>query len=343
MRPVRRAGLVLALLVLAAMPVGAGATGHGPLAMLAFAGLFLLANAVIRPASVTLSLLLPQAMTAAAFAALLVGLGQGMRATAGIATDTALFGWVFAGAWAAVLARLVWPPKMTDRLAGGAETALREVHRRGEAMRRRRNPASAEPGRSSARAPAPATPNTNEQGATASRAAKEADPGRKGRAPDPALAEGLARLDALPEDGAPDADLRDALDTLSAAGPPDRVVAALFERGRPDRPARDRRALALHVTAPAVAEARSGMGDPAAAFEEIVASADAASLGTFLSHALALLEEMPEARTDMPEVARLLEISDQIDATHEAEAELLVTLAHLIEDLSLAAERGADA
>ncbi|RDC74808.1 hypothetical protein DLJ49_02155 [Rhodovulum sp. 12E13] len=134
----RRAGLIFAMLVFVAMPVGAGASGHASLAMLGFAGLFLLGNAVMRPTSVRLDApgdLAVQAVTAAAFAALLVGLGQSLRALAGIEGRVELFGWLFAGAWALVLARIVWPPGLTDRAARSAEAALREVHRAGERAR----------------------------------------------------------------------------------------------------------------------------------------------------------------------------------------------------------------
>ncbi len=134
----RRAGLIFAMLVFVAMPVGAGASGHASLAMLGFAGLFLLGNAVMRPASVRLDApgdLAVQAVTATAFAALLVGLGQSLRALAGIEGSVELFGWLFAGAWALVLARIVWPPGLADRAARSAEAALREVHRAGERAR----------------------------------------------------------------------------------------------------------------------------------------------------------------------------------------------------------------
>ena len=102
----RRAGLVLAGLTFVAMPVGAGASGHGALAMLAFAGLILLGNAVMRPGSVRLDVpgqLALQALTAAAFAALLVGVGQTLRALAQIDGGVDLIGWLIAGAWALVL------------------------------------------------------------------------------------------------------------------------------------------------------------------------------------------------------------------------------------------------
>ncbi len=134
----RRAGLIFAMLVFVAMPVGAGASGHASLAMLGFAGLFLLGNAVMRPASMRLDApgdLAVQAVTATAFAALLVGLGQSLRALVGIEGSVELFGWLFAGAWALVLARIVWPPGLADKAARSAEAALREVHRAGERTR----------------------------------------------------------------------------------------------------------------------------------------------------------------------------------------------------------------
>jgi hypothetical protein len=162
--------------------------------------------------------------------------------------------------------------------------------------------------------------------------------------PSPALAAALARLDRLPTLGATEADLAAALETLSHAAPPDAVFAQLAARATPEGAERDRRALVRHATDPSVAERQAGAGEPAAAFEAIVAAADAVSLAEFATLSLALLEEMPAARGDYPTVARLLEIADQIEAEHETEAELLVALAHELEDLALEAEdNGADA
>jgi hypothetical protein len=162
--------------------------------------------------------------------------------------------------------------------------------------------------------------------------------------PSPALAAALARLDRLPTLGATEDDLAAALAALADAAPPDAVSAQLAARATPDGPERDRRALLRHATDPSVAERRAGHGEPAAAFEAIVAAADAISLAEFATLSLALLDELPEARGDYPSVARLVEIADQIEADHEAEAELLVALAHELEDLALEAEdNGADA
>jgi len=132
----RRAGAILALAVLALMPVGAGATGHASLAMLAFAALFLLGNAVLRPGAVRLDRggdLALLAVTAMAFSALLVGLGQTLRALAGLSAEVDLFGWVFAGAWALLLARVALPQGAGDHATDAAERALRQLDAAGRA------------------------------------------------------------------------------------------------------------------------------------------------------------------------------------------------------------------
>jgi hypothetical protein len=358
----RRAGLIFAMLVFVAMPVGAGASGHASLAMLAFTGLFLLANAVMRPVAVRLDrpgALALQALTAGAFAALLVGLGQSLRALAQIEGSVGLFGWVFAGAWALVLARLVWPPRMNDTAARSAEAALREVHRSGERARqataereaeRQRKAAERDrarrralrgrpedrPGEPTDPAPRPEAPPSAE-----GVSAVESPPPEAPRI-DPVLRPALVALDALP-DSASLKDIRVALNDLEAEFAADVVFDALKVRAAPDRPARDRRALLLHSVDPVLGARQPGAGEAAAAFEAIVAAADAGSLAEFLTLADDLLDADPEARADLPAVARLIEIADQIEETHEEQAEALISLAHRLEDLALEAENGADA
>ncbi len=354
----RRAGLILAMLVFVAMPVGAGAAGHASLAMLAFAGLFLLGNAVMRPASVRLDRpgeLALHAVTAGAFAALLVGLGQSARALLQIEGSVDLFGWVFAGAWALVLARIVWPPQLNDRAARSAEAALREVHRAGERARESAAEGDAElprptrrgapkTGPAPAAAPASQAPAPAQGGEPAPRSAREVaaeaenDPPRIA----PSLLPAFAALDAVPQD-APLEEVRAALRDVEAAGEADRIFEALRARAVPEAPLRDRRALLLHAVDPGLGARRPGAGEAATAFEAIVAAADARSLGDFIALAGALLDAAPEARDDLPGVARLIEIADQIEDTHEDQAEALVSLAHRIEDLALEAENGADA
>jgi hypothetical protein len=153
----------------------------------------------------------------------------------------------------------------------------------------------------------------------------------------------LAPLDRLPPEGAATEDILAALRTLWQSAPPARIVEALTARSDPAWPERDRRALALHVTEPWVAAEIAGSGAGVEAFEAIVAAADAAALGEFAPRALELVRAFPEMRHDLPGVVRLLEIADQIEDAHEAEAEALVTLAHDLEDLALAGENGADA
>jgi len=159
---------------------------------------------------------------------------------------------------------------------------------------------------------------------------------------DPALRPAFAALDAMPEGAALD-EVRAALRDIEAGAEPDRVFAALRARAGPEASERDRRTLLLHATDPALGARRPGAGEAATAFEAIVAAADARSLGDFIALAGALLDAAPEARDDLPGVARLIEIADQIEDTHEDQAEALVSLAHRMEDLALEAENGADA
>ena len=354
----RRAGLVFAGLVFVAMPVGAGASGHSALAMLAFAGLFLLANAVMRPDTVRLDApgaLAVQAVTAAAFAALLVGLGQTLRALARIEGGLDLFGWVFAAAWALLLARIVWPPGMNARAARTAEAALREVHRAGQRARdaapahrspSRRGPDVAPPAESEPAESEPAAAGPEAAPPRAGKAPPEDGESQKaapGPAPGPSPAPALPPLDALPGAGAGLDDIRAALARLEAEAPAERTFAALQARSGPDRPPRDRRALLVWALDPAFGAGRSGTDAATTAFEAIVAAADTESLADFLALAAALLDADPQARAELPEVARLIEIADQIEATHEDQAEGLISLAHRLEDLALDAENGADA
>ncbi|MEM9249066.1 MAG: hypothetical protein AAGB05_10250 [Pseudomonadota bacterium] len=324
----QRVGLGIGLATLALAPVGAGATGHSALAMLAFAGVFFLANAVIRPGAVRLDDLgatALQLVTASAFAALLVGFGQTLRALVQIEAQVALGGWVILAAWGAVLARLVWRRSMGDSATQNAETALRVIHETGPKLRgkKKERPAHLKPVPDSA--PAKDDP-----------APKTVTPFR----PDPALAGALQRLNELPENGATDAELARALATVSGSAPLGSVFAALSTRA--PNTERDRRALVLHTTDPWVAERRNGKHEPASAFEVVVAAADAVALNDFATRSFALLDELPETRIDMPAVARLLEIADQIEGDLETESELLVALAHKIEDLALEAEHDHD-
>ncbi|MEM1431623.1 MAG: hypothetical protein AAGG09_19375 [Pseudomonadota bacterium] len=336
----RRAGFVIALLAIVLSPIGAGATGGASLAMLAFTGVFFLANAVIRPGAVSLRDLAGtglQIVTAAAFAALLVGLGQTLRALGRIEAEAGLEGWLVLAAWGVVLGRLIWRRSMGEKVAKGAETALRVVHRSGQ----RKPPAGEAADPPTAPTSKTAKPNLTvlEPGETPQRTAP---PRRSAPAApdDPALADALERMNALPEAGTNDAALSMALTTISGAAPLGAVFAAL--KTRAETCERDRRALALHSTDPWVAERRLGKGEPAEAFEVIVAAADPVALTDFASNAIALVDEVSAARHDMPAVPRLLEIADQIESALETEAELLVALAHKLEDLALDAEPNGD-
>ncbi|MEM0935857.1 MAG: hypothetical protein AAGJ91_08135 [Pseudomonadota bacterium] len=322
-----RAGLAIALLSLALSPLGAGATGHGALAMLAFTGVFFLANAVIRPGSVSYadpSAIVLQVMTAGAFAAVLVGLGQTLRALGQIEAEIALEGWLILAAWGIVLGRLVWRRSTGAAAMRKAEAALRVVHDAGRPKTQKKPRRAPDPahGVVARDAPAPAAPPV---------------PLAPPAPADPALGEALRRINGLSETDTDEAALSRALATVSGAAPLGSVFEALAARAPLCE--RDRRALAIHVTDPWVAEQRAGKHEPAAAFEAIVTAADAVALTEFATRAHALVDERPEARRDMPQVARLLEIADQIEGDLETEAELLVALAHRLEDLALEDDR----
>lgn len=351
MAGVRKVGFIFGLAVFLLMPIGAGAAGHGPLAMLAFAGMFLLGNAVVRPASVDLSAMgqvAAQVLMASAFAALLVSLGQTVRALAQIEGEMALFPFVFVSAWAMLLMRLIWPPGFNDKVAKTAERSLKVVHDAGQPRPARRSKPPEPRGTRSGPRPVPETPPPAPEDAAPEDAAPEevtlaSEPAAEviPEGPtDPALAAALDRLNAVPEDGATEAELAAALETLSGSAPLPRVFAALRMRAGTER---DRRAMVRHATDPWVAEQRGGAKEPAVAFEAVVEAADSVALGEFAALSFALLDVLPDARKDMPEVARLVEIADQIEGELEEEAELLVALAHRVEDLDLEAENGADA
>ncbi|MEO1677690.1 MAG: hypothetical protein AAFU80_05955 [Pseudomonadota bacterium] len=341
MNGVRRVGLTLGLAILVLAPIGAGANGGSMLAMLGFAGLYYVGNAILRPGTVrpvSAGTVVAQLLTAMAFAALLVSLGQGVRSVAQIEATIPLEGWLFVAAWGLVLSWLGWQepkaPSSPSKRAAGRPGHLRVVDTTEDAPPA---PAKSRPVQTEAvPASASARPEHPELEPEPAPAALEPEPGP----PSPALAAALARLDALPEEGASETDLQSALATVSGAAPPSEVVAALAARARTER---DRRVLARHTTDPWVAEKRLGHGDAASGFETVVKAADARSLTEFVTLSLALLEALPEAGADLPSVARLLEIADQIEDTHETEAELLVSLAHRLEDLAAESENGADA
>ena len=70
----------------------------------------------------------------------------------------------------------------------------------------------------------------------------------------------------------------------------------------------------------------------------IVDAADIPTLALFLDRGFALLEAMPHAAAEMPEVSRLLDISGQLSEHQDELADGLVRLAQMLEDI----ERGED-
>lgn len=70
------------------------------------------------------------------------------------------------------------------------------------------------------------------------------------------------------------------------------------------------------------------------AFEKIVSRADVDALAAFLASAQQLLDAQPERTGDLPTVARLVDISGQIEQEHPELAEALVDLAHRLENLA---------
>lgn len=108
---------------------------------------------------------------------------------------------------------------------------------------------------------------------------------------------------------------------------------ALLERVEQLDTARDRMAMVLHATDPAVAEAAAGKRGMEGVFEVLVAAADEIGLEQFIQRSINLLAHVPNLKGDLPSVSRLIEISDQIADEHEAVADALVNLAQRIEDL----------
>ena len=397
----RKTGMALGLIVLLLMPVGAGASGHGALAMLVFAGVFWLAHAVLRPVQTSSGsagpgLMLAQALTALAAAALLVSLGEALRALAGVAWHVDLWGWAVAAAWAVLLVRLVWPPRANTRLAQGAEAAMRRLNdlgaRASDPAKRamgdsartadtQRAPAARRTGarrakspdrREAGRVPAPAAarpampraetmPTPAPDARTAPGPAQEApvavatpptpeEPAAEEPAaslpPSPDLPEDtrraldavMADADRLPMEGASEEALDAILARATGVAPEAAVHAVLARRADLHATRRDRRLLLRHATAPDTVAALAGQRAPVQAFEAVVAAADAQALSEFISRAEMLLEAELPVTEDLPSVARLLEIADQIEDAHEGEADLLVTLAYRLEDIALAAD-----
>lgn len=150
-------------------------------------------------------------------------------------------------------------------------------------------------------------------------------------------------LDRLPLSGSDMEAIESALAQAQAELPWPRLHTVLLERVSEVDSPRDRLALVLHATDPDVAGAARGKGDLAAVFEVLVAAADARALDRFVQRVHQILETLPAARDDLPNLDRLIEISEQIEADHEGSADALVTLAQVVEDLEEVAREAADA
>lgn len=117
---------------------------------------------------------------------------------------------------------------------------------------------------------------------------------------------------------------------------------ALLERVEEFDTPRDRMALVLHATDADIAATAVGKGEMRGVFEVLVAAADDRGLMAYLERATIVLEMAPTLKRDLPDVARLIEIANQIEANHDHVAEALVSLAQLVEDLEEAEDGSAD-
>ena len=290
----------------------AGLARHGWLAIAALAGVFILARLLEKP---WLALRLGRPGMSCALAAETLGQGALTLALYGLGAATGwLLGWRPDIGW-------IWPPLA----ALAAAVALRAIFR----------PISAE-----------FTTFVDDATRTMEQMAQDIESGRGG-APGggpileaeavettAALADMASALEALPETQAPHHALVEAVTAPLGAAPVASVVPALFERARRTRCERDLRALAILVSDPHVAQASTGQGDLAAAFDLAAAAGAAPALATWSAQASAALDFVPEAWRDMPDPARLRAVASAAERKYAALADDLRALAGRIETLA---------
>lgn len=297
----RRAGFLLAGIMVFAAPVAAGATGAPYIALLAFAGLFFLWSVLTRspesgPLAPGTRAMFPVTIAIhLALASLLLGTGHMLRALAGIDAEVPLTAWLLVGLAGALLGRMAWPRGVSDGAADLAEAALKRLDE------------------------------------TARQAA--ADRAAQGRVPPPDGGVALTQtdaLEALPAGGnVTEAEIAAALARLEDTVTDIRLGPALLVRAETTGTPRDRLAAVWHVTDPGAARDATAQE----VFDLVVATADVVALRLFASRAAALLTHDPAARQALPDPARLTTIATEIEALHPGEADLLTDLAGRIEDL----------
>ncbi len=297
-------GLGLAGVLFYAAPIGAGLTGAAYFAVLPFTVLFFLWLLVMRhqPFRDGPGLALPTLMIHFALASMCLGLGQMLRALLGVTTTAPLLAWLAMGLGALALGRIFWKPKEEAQVEAFLEKALKSLN----------------------------------DFADDAEEIVEADPDLPLAHPTQAEASVLAtaygQIDTLPADGASTADLTRRLEPVIFEVRSQIAHTAFMHRAERTGARRDRHAVLLLASDGGLAW--NGLGDRrmAEVFDLIVDAADTITLARYLTLSEALLRDFPTTVNDMPDVTRLLDISDQIQASHPELSDGLIGLSQKIED-----------
>ncbi len=298
-------GLAIAGALFYAAPVGAGLTGAPYVAALAFAGLFFLWVMVMKsePFRDGPAMILPTFMIHFALASLCLGLGHLLRALLDIEATAPLAGWLVLGLGGIALGRILWVPKKEAEIEAIAETALKKLNEFAEEAEEFLE----EP---------PDLPLFHPTEAEAT-----------------ALALAFGALDALPAEAAAADDIRRILAPLETELRPHILFDALLARAARTGARRDRQASLLLASDTQLLRADRGARRMAAVFELIVEAADVITLAHYLPAANDLLLDDPSIEAELPELQRILDISEQIEGEQPELAEELVALAQRIEDI----------
>jgi hypothetical protein len=301
----KRSALWLVAALFFAAPVGAGATGASYFAVVPFAGLFLLWVAVMRvePFRDGAAFVLPTVVLHFALASMCLGLGAMLRILFGLEATAPLLAWLVMGLGALALGRLIWEPRREAEAEALMETALRKLNEFAD----------------DAEEILDQEPDLPLKHPTGSEAA--------------ALAIAYGELDALPADGAAEDQMRTILMPLDGEVRSTILLDAFLHRAERTGTRRDRHAALILASDGALAWQEIGSGRMAEAFELIVAAADTVTLAHFLRLADALLDDFPTTHADLPTVARLLDIANQIEGGHPELSDALVGLAQRVEDI----------
>ena len=309
-----RAGLWLAGGLFLAAPVAAGATGAAYFAVIPFTGLFFLWVLIMRtrPLGEGPGFVLPMIVIHAAVASALLGLGQLVRALTGLAATVPLLVWLVLGLGALALGRLIWTP-----------VPEAEVENLLERLLKRLNDMAGRPGPEEPSMTLPELRGRSPRGPNQPTAAETV-----------ALARAYGALDALPEAGTSEAELRAILLRLEDEVRSGVLLPALIARAGRTGTRRDRHGALILAADGAHAWRQIEAGRLAEVFDLIVAAADTATLARFLVLGNALLDDFPTTAVTFPGVPRLLEIAGQIAPGHPELADALVSLANRLEDLN---------